>query len=303
MRIPKKIANNKYFLVRYYLISHVAILAALAVLGSINSWHHLFLDFPPTSFLLIALMLAIGFGGILMILLCLALSVPLFVLFGNFALPALWDLVVIFFAATLLGIYSAGLMHHASHGHFRNRIIDRVIGELCALHQLIGFYGWKIPHIAHHLNADVEGKDPHAPLGMGFIAYSRKIKSDVLNTLKDSYFDTFPNAPTTWRLSFAMIWLNRVLRVLFWYALLGLENFVLFYVTSYLVQLTFYVHFNWVTHKKSESGENLIRDLNQGLYYRVVNRAMWGMFYHGTHHRYPSLMDPRAALLLPSSAK
>ena len=297
MKIPKNIANNKYFLIRYYLFSHLFVLTFLFGLASVNGWHELFISDPTTALMLVLLMLGIGFGGILPIMVLLAVEIPSLVYLGKFALPSFGEGLLLVVLAMLVGVYSASFMHHASHGHFRYRLLNRAIGELCALHQLIGFWGWKIPHIAHHLNADVEGKDPHAPAGMGFLEYSKKIKSDVLHSLKRAYCDTFPNdnAELYWKCSFALIWTNRIVRVIFWYALLGVENFILFFVISYLVQLTFYVHFNWVTHEKSESGGNLIRDLDGRLYYRIINKMMWGMFYHGAHHEFPSLMDPRNA--------
>lgn len=267
----------------------------LVFLAGINGWHEIFLEEHAKAAILIAVMLSVGFGGILAIAATIVVQLSLFIFSGLFEPPSLVESTTLLVCASIVGVYSAGLMHHASHNHFGSPLINRLVGELCALHQLIGFFGWKIPHIAHHLNADIEGKDPHAPAGMGFFQYSSKIKSDVLQTLKDSYLETFPNenGPLIWKCSFALIWINRMLRVLFWYAVLGFEYFILFFVTSYFVQLTFYVHFNWVTHKKSDSGEYLIKDIDEGLYYRCINKIMWGMFYHGTHHKFPYLMDPR----------
>ena len=197
----------------------------------------------------------------------------------------------------IVGIYSATLMHLSSHNSLSSTAKSRIIGELCALHQLIGFYGWQIPHIAHHRSSDVDGEDPHAPGKMGFIQYSSQIKSDVLDALRKAYLETFPCASGIASWKSIMIWIltNRVLRTLFWYALLGPKLFVSLFMTSYFAQLLFYVHFNWSTHKTAENGEVAIRDLDGGLYYKLVNKFTWGMFYHGTHHKFPELKDPRTA--------
>ena len=58
---------------------------------------------------------------------------------------------------------------------------------------------------------------------MGIIQYSARIKFDVLISLKICYLESFPEGKSEvrWRATLILIWANRVLRTLFWYALLG----------------------------------------------------------------------------------
>lgn len=274
----------------------------MLLLGFFNDWHQYLFRDEVTALSHAALILSVGFGGIISI----SLTFPIFLSVSYFHNPTmlsdLSNLVWVIPAAILIGIFSAGLMHQSSHSHIRNKMLNRLVGELCALHQLIGFYGWQIPHIAHHRNSDVDGQDPHAPGGMGILQYSNRIKTDVLRSLETCYLETFPevNAMRLWRITFFLIWTSRIIRTLFWYSLLGPFLFTFLFVSSYFVQLLFYVHFNWSTHKRNEKGHVEIRDLDRGLYYRAINLLLWGMFYHGTHHKTPDAPNPKAYLLTGS---
>src|SRR6266487_589177 len=46
-----------------------------------------------------------------------------------------------------LGLLSAMLMHNAAHGNIRPAWLNRLLGEICGVHQLPGFPGWHITHL------------------------------------------------------------------------------------------------------------------------------------------------------------
>lgn len=267
----------------------------MILLSIFNNWHQYLFRDGITTICHAALILSVGFGGIGSISLALLILIPLSFFNDPSLVSYLSNIVWVIPASIFIGIFSAGLMHQSSHSHIPNKILNRIVGELCALHQLIGFYGWQIPHIAHHRDSDVHGKDPHAPGEMSILQYSNRIKKDVLKSLETSYKDTFPirDADCIWRTTFFLIWTSRILRTLFWYALLGPFYFIFLFVSSYFVQLLFYVHFNWATHKTNERGEVEIRDLDDRLYYKIINVLLWGMFYHGTHHKTPEACNPK----------
>jgi fatty acid desaturase len=196
----------------------------------------------------------------------------------------------------LLGLYSGAVMHVVAHGSLRPPWLNRVIGELCATQQMIGFFGWGIPHLIHHKYPDDPAHDPHPPGQLGYWAYGRQMKASIVRCLDDNYFQAFRQSNQTlriWRLTKVLLFMNRYLRGAVMLLLFGPIAFVFLILTSYVAQMLFYVHFNWATHQIEADGHVVIKNRVEGAYYHVMNSLLFGMYYHRNHHLCPTLVDPR----------
>lgn len=295
LKLSKNLAPNRYFLLRYYVLSLITLLAAYYLIHVVK---HEVLWFPNNGIDLLCHLLFIGIvalGGLEA--LGIGAILYLSVLVNQSALSTLnWpvtSLLAIFSAA--FGCFSAALMHQAAHQNFKHHWQNKLVGELCSLHQLIGFLGWKIPHIVHHKKADLPDQDPHAPGDLGFFRYARRMKRDIVTCLKNCYLDTFADdqARGIWKSTLLLLIANRIAKTYFWYVLLGPVWFLFIFVTSYVSQLLFYIHFNWSTHRPNRTGTIEIINIKDGLYFKVMNKLFWGIFYHGNHHEFPDRFDPR----------
>ncbi len=196
----------------------------------------------------------------------------------------------------LVGIASAMLIHNAAHGSIKPVWINKFIGELCGLHQLYGFRAWTIAHLIHHQYPDDPEKDPHAPNGMRFIPFLWGMQRMLRGCLKHNYEQLWGADPRNmqhWKLKNLFGFVGMWARMLLWFLLLGPNLFLCFYLTSYVANVVFFAHFNYFTHRLTETGEIEIQNLNDGIYYKIVNALFLGIYFHKNHHLRPSYADPR----------
>ena len=207
-----------------------------------------------------------------------------------------WQIGVLLPVGVMTGLYSAATMHMCVHRALFPRWINTVMGELCALQQMLGYPGWGISHLLHHKHPDDPRLDPHPPANSSFWSYADQMKYSIVACLDRAYYVQFGISPRTtliWRITKLLLVLNRALRALFWLVLLGPAAFVLFFLPSFVVQIAFYTHFNWATHRPLSEGRYGIFNRIDGPYYRLMNALLWGIYYHASHHRYPARIDPR----------
>jgi fatty acid desaturase len=211
---------------------------------------------------------------------------------------AVWQLGLIP-VGVVAGIFSAVMMHNAAHGQLRPVWMNRIVGELCALHQLYGFAGWQIPHLFHHQHPDERGLDPHPPGDLTFWQFFSSMRRTLRQCLGDAYFRLWkgwPGAERAWTALKLLATCGMGLRLAFWALLLGPALFLTLFVPSYVANVLFFAHFNYFTHRPSVDGAPEILNLNHNLYYRTVNRWFFGVYFHKNHHEQPALFNPSRAV-------
>jgi stearoyl-CoA desaturase (delta-9 desaturase) len=194
-----------------------------------------------------------------------------------------------------LGVLSAVMIHNAAHMIMRPLWLNRLIGELCALHQLYGFAGWQIPHILHHQYPDEPGLDPHPPGDLTFRQFFFGMRRTLRECLGQAYFKVWkdwPGAERTWAAAKFYATYGMGLRLMFWMLLLGPTLFFTLFLPSYVANVLFFAHFNYYTHRPTADGGVAILNLDHNLYYNFINRVFFGVYYHSNHHRRASLFNP-----------
>lgn len=195
----------------------------------------------------------------------------------------------------LAGLYSAVFLHNAAHSNFRPRWLNRLVGEFCGFHQLYGFAAWSILHMAHHQFPDDPEKDPHPPEGLTFLEFSMAMKGMARRSLKRNFQHQWGGRGALMLLWAAKDWIAIAgiwTKALAWLLLLGPTAFLLGYLPSYLATFWFFAYFNYFTHREGSDGRVEIVDLDDSLFHQIVNRFFFGVFFHETHHRKPSLFNP-----------
>ena len=59
---------------------------------------------------------------------------------------------------------------------------------------------------------------------------------------------------------------------------------------TYLLLVT---HVNYYTHRELANGEVQILDLDEGIYFRIMNVMTFGTYFHRTHHVIPQVNNPQ----------
>ena len=285
----RQFLKDDTFLMRYYGAVVVILGLASLALGYLGNFFS-----TPYYGLLVVGLVPIVIGGISTILVA-------WLTYVAFAAVGTWGAfnpVVLLWipVGALLGLYSAMFMHQCVHGLLRPRWLNRAIGELCALQQLIGFYVWGITHMLHHRYPDDPVRDAHPPGTLGYWAFGRDMKRTIIKCLDRNYFEAFGDSRrsrTIWRITKSLLMFSRVVRAFFLLLVFGPTLFIFLFLPSFVVQMMFYVHFNWATHRVDESGRVEICNLHAGVYYKFINTILFGGYYHKNHHVNPSLFDPR----------
>jgi fatty-acid desaturase len=198
-----------------------------------------------------------------------------------------------------LGGLSAVFIHNATHGSFRPRWLNRVIGEITGHHQLYGFLGWRTSHIIHHRYPDDPDRDPHPSLHLCYSEFSKRMRTSLSRVLTKNYFDVWPNDRKhrrIWKLKNFCGFGGMLMRLAFWYLLLGPSLFVFLYLPSYAFNYFFFTHFNYFTHRPSptKNGTFEVHNLDHGPYYTIMNLTHFGIYFHKNHHVKPFLFNPRS---------
>lgn len=284
----KEYLTDKYFYIRYLSISLIVTLLLISAVLIIKDTH-----INTLFWLQLALIIPLMISDLLFILVT---AVLYYVLFFFFYWQDLhfWYLGLVVLGA-LTGLYSTTLMHIATHNSIPNKFLNRLVGELCGIQQLITFNGWAVAHLIHHKYSDDPIRDPHPPQQFTYWQFANRMKNSTLKVLGDTYYEHFPDEPkahTIVRFVLIISLINKFLRATFLLLLLGPIGFTLFYITSFVTQILFYTHFNYFTHRPTQNGEMEILNLYKGWYNRLINRFLFGIYFHKNHHRSPHLLNP-----------
>lgn len=280
---------------RFFFLKYNCVIIALTALGSLllyfmgssirdtsNSWV-LFLCILPLCFP--------NLWSILVSAISLAIAGTYLNLFSLSLLDVLWIPLGI-----VVGLQSAYLMHNAAHGNIRPKWLNRLVGEICGMQQLMGFPAWAVPHVIHHQYPDDPAKDPHPPEHLPFLQFLSQMGSFMGRIVQRNYLDQWGDNASTrrdWKLTGHTSTLSRFTRSAFLLLLLGPKVFVLCFMVSKVVNAVWYAHFNYYTHRPTADGKMEILNLDHNWYYRLINATMAGVYYHKNHHFKPILFDPR----------
>jgi stearoyl-CoA desaturase (delta-9 desaturase) len=201
--------------------------------------------------------------------------------------------------ALYLALIATAYIHGAAHDSLRPRWLRRPVGELCGLFHLVGFPDWTIVHFVHHRHADDPEWDPHPPKGLTYWQFLNGVKTSIFRVLANRYFGAFgedsPAAQRAWKTLplFAMI--TQLLKMHFWFLLLGGQAFTFLFLTSIVFKNLHYAFFNYVTHVPSaeDPEQMVIVNLDRGVFFTIVNALSHGLYFHKNHHETPGLLDPR----------
>jgi fatty acid desaturase len=296
----RRFRKDPYFLLKYNL-ANAAVVSALLVMS-----RHFFPDrfeFTRIWFFVLAVFLAPNFfvivgGGLL---------IPLVVALEGGLDGRAWPLALIPLAG-YVAFGSALFMHNTAHGNVGPRWLNRAVGEFVGFHQLGGYAAWTIVHLVHHSHPDHPEKDPHPPGTMSFMTYMRTMFSALIRCLTELYHGLWIAKDERYRFVFKLTGTLGVIvrygRTLALLVILGPKVFAFFFAPFYVFLTLIYWHFNYATHRPTADGMEIL-DLNQGLYYRIINTLFAGCYYHRTHHAKPHLFDASRAALpaRPASAR
>lgn len=207
--------------------------------------------------------------------------------------------------ALYCALIATAYIHGAAHDSLRPRWLRRPIGELCGLFHLVGFPDWTIVHFVHHRHADDPENDPHPPAGLTYWQFLNGVKTSIFRVLGQRYFASFGDskaAARAWKTLplFAMV--TQVLKMNFWFLLLGPQAFTFFFLTSIVAKNLHYAFFNYSTHVPSNNqpGEMVIINLDHNAFFKVVNALSHGLYFHKNHHERPNVLNPRDAQRVPA---
>lgn len=195
----------------------------------------------------------------------------------------------------IIGVQIPAIMHNCVHGNFKQKWMNRVVGELAGIYILLGMAAFEINHRMHHVHSDTD-LDPHNPEGKPFFSFFFANNfggtEPVLRKFLQFHGDTGKN-----RLIFKAIvffhFINVPLRILFWLFLLGPSLFLTFFLPSYLFHMFVFAHINYYTHETFDGGPAEVYNLNSNLYYRFVNFFGSGVYFHKNHHINPNHYNPQ----------
>lgn len=279
--------RDPYFLLRYYLTCAIAYggIVALLVLftpwtfsGSVWIWMALLLPLLANSFLgmIASAVLTIG---------ALVVSRP-HLSFGHAGIVVL---------GIYFGMVAVQLIHNCAHKSFKPRWLNRVLGEVLAIHLLSGFPSFAILHLEHHRHADHPELDPHPNEDLSFFGYLLAIKGKLKRHFRRAFFQKWgdhPKAERIWATQQMLLPLNRVLRAWILLLLVGPVGFVLFMIPSFIANHLTFAHINFYTHAQREDGTVEILNLDHNWIYKLLNVVMIGGYFHKNHHLAPSLFNP-----------
>ena len=281
--------NNQYNYINRYYYVHIVIFSVLNVF--------FFYSFPPgLEIILYYLPGLILFISPKFSLICLSFIYFLAVTIFNFGWQTVpWGLAMILASLPTTLIVST-FLHNAAHKNFfNNGLVSRIMGEACAVFQLVGFPDWHIVHNMHHRYSDEVENDPHPTQGLTFWQFLNSFKTTIGQTLRRNYFERHgENEKTrkTWAQLSYVLPVNQLLKALFWFLVLGPVVFSFFFVATIVNKNLLYADFNYSTHASDDDTVE-IKNLDNNLFYRIVNKTCFGLYFHKNHHLNPNLFDPR----------
>jgi fatty acid desaturase len=214
---------------------------------------------------------------------------------GFHGLTASWDwhLLLLLPIVCQVEILCSVYIHNATHHSFP-RVVNRIVGELCALVVISRFASWEIIHRRHHRFSDDVVKDPH-PVEPGYWRYVIHTMVGVELQLQRVFLELHGDTPRNRlyeRRRAYLSYLTSVLLLTTWYSLLGGPAFALLFFPAWIFGILHLVHFNWCTHDASSPSKNYRPiNLNHG-FYRLGNLAWHGIYMHANHHLKPGAFNP-----------
>ena len=193
------------------------------------------------------------------------------------------------------GLIVSSLLHNTSHANVPGKFLNRLLGEYCGYWALYGHTNFLMVHILHHQYSDEE-MDPVSPRGMSFsIFVSAPMRYMIKRTKKYLFSVHGHHEDYKWILQTQTVifHLNLILKIAFWYVLLGKFLFFTFYIPGFMSLVGIFAHINYVCHRDKMDGSIEIVNLDHNLYYKVANFITSGGYYHKNHHINMKLFNPK----------
>ncbi|WP_394847420.1 fatty acid desaturase [Pendulispora brunnea] len=287
----RRFKRDRYMLTKYYAASTLVFVAAIGVARYVRHT-----SYEPSPWVWVACLVPLIISNFSAVVVSNLLCVGLMLEYHRAELSA-WHL-----ALLPLGIYAGmvnvPVIHNCAHGSFRPVWLNRILGELCAVHLLSGYPGFVILHLLHHQYADDPDLDPHPNLDKTFWQYLNGLKGSLARAFRRNYFGLWGVSAATrcaWRAVRLLLPVNRVLKALFVLAILGPIPFTIFYIPSFIANQLTYAHINYYTHARRADGRVEIVNLNHTAVYRFLNAVLLGIYFHKNHHRRPLEFNPQNA--------
>ncbi|MDD4973283.1 MAG: fatty acid desaturase [Bacteriovorax sp.] len=189
----------------------------------------------------------------------------------------------------------ASFLHNTGHGNIKSLFLNNLIGEFCGHFVGYGFTNFVLVHTLHHNHSD-QRFDPVSPEGMSFLRFALAPTKYMISRTKEylefvhgknRHYKTILHAQTV------IFYINLILRLVFWFLLLGPEFFIFFYLPAVTSNILILAHINYVCHRDFKDGSVEVFNMNHNLYYKIANFITIGGYYHKSHHLKLNLFDPR----------
>jgi fatty acid desaturase len=206
-----------------------------------------------------------------------------------------WWMVSLIPLATIWGLFATSLLHNASHDNIKPRWLNRAIGEILGVAQLVGFPDWTIIHVVHHSFPDDPIKDPHPPLEKNYWGFMLGMRESILKVFVTEYFRLWGQSEKSMTMIRRFGLVSRIeqfCKVMLFWLILSHPVFSYFFVPSIVFKMLHYAWFNYITHRTKPGIDHRVENLNFGLY-KLVNFITFGFYFHGNHHINPKIFDPR----------
>ena len=281
-----KYASDRYYLLKYALANTLVLAALVILLVRFNP-----LALPtPAVWLVLLLPVLLPRAGLI---LATALVAGVVVTMHSGLLHAAQFLLIP--VGICFGISNVQLIHACAHRSFRPIWINRPLGQFLSLQLFFSFLEFTVTHLEHHRHSDDERLDPHPNREGTFSAYFRGMEASRKNRFKEMHFDRWRLTPTSvlvWNGYQAALWVRLYLRAALVLLGLGPVAFCLFFFPSVVANQLTFAHMNFFTHRKNADGSTDILNIHEGWDFRILNFLMFDAYFHGNHHRAPSLFRP-----------
>nr|BDT28512.1 fatty acid desaturase [Bacteriovorax sp. HI3] len=195
----------------------------------------------------------------------------------------------------IIGVQVPVLMHNCVHRNLRPPLLNTIMGEIAGVYILLGLAAFELNHTMHHAHADTD-MDPHNPHKKNFFKFLLANNFGGTEVVLAKYLKYHGDTRTNhalFKLICFMHFLAVPMRLAFWFMLLGPSLFVLFFIPSYAFHMFVFAHINYITHETMDDGDVKIYNMDNNLYYRLVNFFGSGVYYHKNHHHNPGHYNPK----------
>lgn len=203
---------------------------------------------------------------------------------------------LIVFLLVLFGTYWGGmmviLMHNTGHEIIKNKILNRILGEISSVFNTVGFINFVYIHFEHHVHSDQE-EDPHHNMsGLNFLDYMASMGRNIGKKFQVYLPEKVCRTKNQYRVLVLCVLLNKLLLLHLMILLLGEQGFSYFSVPCILGSQFLFAYINYYTHPNDVHGRATIIDLDRTWLDKGINRLFYGVLYHKTHHRHPKIANP-----------